>query len=65
MGLSRSSSRAFGRQGRKPSCYANQFPSKANLSNSDQLIFANKPIMKVETSSPSLSFRSTELSQPI
>jgi hypothetical protein len=37
--------------------------NKTNLSNSDQLLFSSEPIMKVETSIPSLSFRSTELSQ--
>jgi hypothetical protein len=39
--------------------------NEANLSNSDQLFFPNKPIIKVETSTPSLSFRSSELSQLI
>jgi hypothetical protein len=41
-----------------------QISKKADLSNSDQLMSAREPIMKVEMSTPSLSFRSTELSQP-
>ncbi len=38
---------------------------KPKVSNSDQLFFLGGAIIKVETSTSSLSFRSSELSQPI
>jgi len=37
----------------------------ADVSNLDQLFFTSGAIMMVETSTSSLSFRSSELSQPI
>jgi hypothetical protein len=41
------------------------FDSQTDVSNSDQLLFRGRAIMMAETSTSSLSFRSSELSQLI